>query len=213
MLGLIHEQKRSDAPIHWNPEKVYQYYAFTGWSNEQIFEQVMRPDLSPAVDMSPFDTNSIMIYPIPPGLANVVVGWTTDLSPMDKAFIGRVYPFKAVSPPEKVLKVGDAPVAGEIATDGQVAGYRFTAPKGRYVIEVNGATPVLVGLFGPSVVPTPSGSAAAEGLNVRLEAELDPADFPAAAGDQPVYRVQVRHKTPRAGTGPFSIRVAVNPSN
>ena len=57
---------------------------------------------------------------------------------MDKAFIGRVYPFKAVSPPEKVLKVGDAPVAGEIATDGQVAGYRFTAPKGRYVIEVNG---------------------------------------------------------------------------
>ncbi len=126
---------------------------------------------------------------------------------MDKAFIGRVYPFKVSSPPEKVLRVDGDAVNGQIATAGQVAGYRFTAPKGSYVIEVKGQTPVLVGLFGPSVVPTPSGSAAAEGVNPTLEVALDPANFPGAGGTEATYRVQVRHQLPRAGTGPFSIRV------
>ncbi len=72
-LGLTHEQKRPDAGLKWNEDKVYQEYSFTGWSKEQIFEQVMKPETDPAVNKTPFDTNSIMIYPIAKGLANIVV--------------------------------------------------------------------------------------------------------------------------------------------
>src|SRR5262249_15542660 len=153
-LGLVHEQKRPDAGLKWNEDKVYEYYAFTGWSKAKIFEQVMQTETDPALDKSPFDVNSIMIYPIPKGLANIEVGWTKDLSAMDKAFIARFYPFTVTSPPEKSLQVDGEAAQGEIAMAGQVARYRFKAPKGHYRIEASGATPVLIGLFGPALVPT-----------------------------------------------------------
>ena len=206
-LGLIHEQKRPDAGLIWHDDAVYKYYAFTGWSKEQIFEQVMKVELDPALDKSPFDVNSIMIYPIPKNLANIEVGWTKDLSAMDKAFIARFYPFSATSPAEKSLQVNGEAVQGEIAIAGQAARYRFKAPKGHYRIEASGATPVLIGLFGPARVPTMSGSAAAEGANATIEADLDPANFPTADNGPVTYRLEVRHQHPRTGTGPFAIRV------
>ena len=148
-LGLIHEQKRPDSGIVWNEDAVYEYYAFTGWKPEEIMDQVMRPFLGKPVDESPFDPTSIMIYPIPQGLANIVVGWTVDLSAMDKAFIGRLYPFDVATIPEKVIKVGVQPVEGKITQKGQVARYRFTVPRrARYSIEASGEMPVLMALYG-----------------------------------------------------------------
>ncbi len=207
-LGLIHEQKRPDAGIVWNEEAVYKAYAYTEWTRDQIKEQVMDPFTLPLVAVSPFDPKSIMIYPIDKGLANIVVGWTTDLSPMDKAFIGRIYPFPAPPLPQKVVEVGAAPMPDNIAQAGQVARYRFRVPKkATYEVVTAGETPLLVGLFGTMRIDPPGKVAAAEGLHASFEALLDP-DNPAIGTNPPgTYFLEVRHQTPRTGTGSFTIAI------
>jgi serralysin len=207
-LGLIHEQKRSDAGIVWNEAAVYKAYAYTGWTKEQIKSQVMEPFSEPLTDASPFDPESIMIYPIEKGLANIVVGWTKDLSPMDKVFIGRIYPFSARSIPQQVLHVGADPVAGEIAQAGQVAKYRFrVTKKAKYEVVTAGETPLLVGLFGAMRVDPPGKVAAAGGLNASFEAILDPDNPGIGTSPAGTYYLEVRHQMPRTGTGPFTIAI------
>jgi serralysin len=207
-LGLIHEQKRPDAGIMWNEEAVYRAYAYTGWTRDQIKNQVMDPFIQPLVDVSPFDPESIMIYPIEKGLANIVVGWTRDLSPMDKNFIGRIYPFPVPPLRQQVLAVGAAPMAGNIAQPGQVARYRFRVPrKATYEVVTTGETPLSVGLYGTMRIDPPGKVVAAGGLNASFEAILDP-DNPAIGTDPPgTYFLEVRHQTPRMGTGPFTIAI------
>jgi hypothetical protein len=211
-LGLIHEQKRVDVDIRWNEQAVYNYYSFTGWSKQQIFEQVMRPFTDKLIAITPRDLTSIMIYPIPKGLANVEVGWTKDLSPMDKLFISMMYP-----PPSrsiygkasmKVLTIGGKPVDNHLDI-GDLARYRFTVREdGGYVIETTGDTPLLIGLFGSPVIETPKHVSASEGLNARIEVEALKADNPnnvgLAAG---TYFLYVRHQQPRSGTGSFTVVV------
>jgi hypothetical protein len=205
-LGLIHEQKRPDAGIVWNEDAVYKYYAFTGWPNAQIKEQVMNPYTGPVVDRSPFDQVSIMIYPIPAGLANIVVDWTNDLSPMDKAFIARLYPFAVQSPAEQVLQVGGPARDGAIQQAGQVARYRFNVSEpGTYVIQAEGATPVLMALYGDTQIKTQfQKTAASEGANARITATLRANNPPPTP--RPYY-VEVRHQQPRTGTGTFRVSV------
>ena len=70
-LGLIHEQQRPDLPIKWNRDAVLNYYRFTNWNDEKIVNQVMAPFDGPMLFDSPFDPTSIMIYPIPRGLADI----------------------------------------------------------------------------------------------------------------------------------------------
>jgi hypothetical protein len=207
-LGLIHEQTRPDVSIGWIPDAVNNYYSFTGWSKDKIYEQVMKPSPYKALLKSPFDLKSIMIYPIPRGLAAIEVGWSMDLSPMDKVFIARFYPLKPAkpSPPEKELDLGDAWTDAEIKSPGQVIHFRFDAPKGDYAIETKGETPLLIGLFGPAVVPTMQGNAAADGVAPKIEGTLDPADFP-STDPTVTYRLEVRHQQPKQGVGPFAVRV------
>lgn len=208
-LGLIHEQKRPDAPIEWHEQEVFDYYAYTGWDNEQIREQVMKPFTGPLVDASPFDPTSIMIYPIPAGLANVVVDWTRELSPMDKLFISLLYPFDEPSTAFRAIMVDGPPVRGVVDRAGKLVRYRFTVPQnGRYVVEASGPSPVLIGVFGSSVIQTQQQRAAAtEGVNARIVADLK-ADLSNKSGLPPgTYFVFVRHQEPRTGTGSFSVAV------
>ncbi|KIW34626.1 uncharacterized protein PV07_01396 [Cladophialophora immunda] len=93
-LGCTHElQSPSADAIVWNRQAVYDYYQRTnGWSTQEVDAQVLTPD-NPNDDIdSMFDPTSIMCYPIPAGLANIVVGWNKHLSPMDEDFIASVYP-------------------------------------------------------------------------------------------------------------------------
>ena len=41
-----------------------------------------------------FDALSIMEYPIPAGLANIVVGWNREITDKDRGFIAKTYPAK-----------------------------------------------------------------------------------------------------------------------
>jgi serralysin len=207
-LGLIHEQTRPDVKIGWKPDAVYKYYSFTGWSKDQIDEQVMKPSPFKALRKSPFDLISIMIYPIPKGLAAIEAGGTKDLSPMDKVFIASFYPFKPAepSPPEKELELSDEWTNGEITAKGQVVRFRFDAPKGNYAIETKGETPLLIGLIGPANVASMQGNAAAEGTAPKIEGMLDPANFP-STDPTVTYRVEVRHQHPKVGRGAFAVRV------
>jgi hypothetical protein len=66
-LGLIHEQTRPDVPIGWKPDAVYKYYSFTGWSKDQINEQVMKPSPYKALRKSPFDLISSCLRPMARG--------------------------------------------------------------------------------------------------------------------------------------------------
>ena len=172
-LGLIHEQERPDIKITWNKQKVLESYRFTGWTDDQIIQQVMSVFKGTGIDKSPFDRESIMIYPIPFGLADVQADWTQNLSAMDKCFIGRVYPFVDRLLPERVLWLGKQ-AQGEIPSAGQVARYRLTvSERERYAITVSSPTPVLAALYGSPVIWTLSGVSAGEGKNVTIVAVLE----------------------------------------
>jgi len=205
-LGMIHEQQRPDLDIRWNRAAVLKYYRFTGWSKDTIEAQVMRPFQGRVIAATPFDPTSIMIYPIPHGLvSNYEAGWTRELSPMDKVFIGTVYPFSAIAPPRN-LKL-DAETAVEIARAGEIDCYRIAIGRdGQYEVKSSGS-PSLIALMGsPSIGPT-TRAPAAEGDPASFVAELK-ADSPNNRGDKPgTYYLYVRHKEGRTGTGHLKVQV------
>ena len=211
-LGLIHEQKRPDSGIEWIPDKVYEEYAYTQWCKAKIYEQVMKPFELALKAKTPFDETSIMIYPIKAGLAkNIVVGWMSDLSPMDKAFISKPYPFDVPILPLETLAIDDPEsAAGEIRRPGQVARYSIAVKKkGRYTIRAAGETPVLIALFGSDRIELPRKVAASEGPGAAIEsAVLDPENPGAEEHTDPgTYYLEVRHASPRTGTGKFRVAI------
>ena len=210
-LGLIHEQTRPDSGIKWynDDKQVYKYYAYTGWSENQIDAQVINPFAGKLIRVTPFDRSSIMIYPIPKGLANLVVDWNMDLSPMDKLFMGVLYPSDAGQTAFKPLKLGDPPLNDKIDVPDTLVRYRFSvSADGRYVIKTSGPTPLLIGLFGSAHIETPEKVAAVEGANARIEADLQ-ANNPNSSGLAPgTYYLYVRHQVPKTGTGPYSVALS-----
>ncbi len=99
MLGLIHEHQNPKGGINWNKPQVYD--DLTGppnWWDKQTVDINMFDRLSiDLLRVTAVDKSSIMMYAIP-------ISWTTDgfftdwneeLSAVDKAFIGTVYPFES----------------------------------------------------------------------------------------------------------------------
>lgn len=96
-LGCIHEHQSPPADIHWNKPVVYDYYRTTQtppWSQQKVDDNVFKKFTQAEITNSNFDRNSIMLYPIPPEFTTdgFSVGWNTDLSPIDIAFIQSNYP-------------------------------------------------------------------------------------------------------------------------
>ncbi|MEO6325213.1 MAG: M12 family metallopeptidase [Thermoanaerobaculia bacterium] len=93
-LGCIHEHQHPAGGIVWNKPEVYKYYKeHDGWSKEDVDEQIFaRYDADLLVLTKAADPQSIMMYPIPSGFANITVGWNRLLSQTDKTFIRSVYP-------------------------------------------------------------------------------------------------------------------------
>jgi serralysin len=96
-LGMIHEHQNPSAKIQWNRDAVYAYYARdpNRWSRADVDRNLFEtydPKLTQFTDCDP---RSIMMYPIPPEHldAGDPVGWNTELSDADKAFIASLYPF------------------------------------------------------------------------------------------------------------------------
>lgn len=92
-IGLEHEHQHPQGGIVWNREAVYAYYAKTqGWSRSMIDFQVLNRYTGSQFAGTKHDAKSIMQYPIPEGLANIVVGWNDKLTASDIAFLKSIYP-------------------------------------------------------------------------------------------------------------------------
>ncbi|AXT61966.1 peptidase M12 [Aquimarina sp. AD10] len=96
-LGLIHEHQNPVAGINWDKDAVYSYYAGppNNWSKAQVDNNLFRRYEANISNYSAYDPLSIMHYPIPAEhtLDRVAVGSNTNLSEIDKEFIGTIYPF------------------------------------------------------------------------------------------------------------------------
>ena len=95
-LGCIHEHQHPQGGVPWDKEKAYAYYAQNGWTREEVDFQVFQRYNLPSTQYSQFDPKSIMMYPVPEEITvgDFSVGWNTELSETDKAFIGKIYPFQ-----------------------------------------------------------------------------------------------------------------------
>jgi hypothetical protein len=93
-LGLMHEHQNPFANIPWDKPKVYAYYAATqGWSQQQVDQQVLNTLGWGPAQHTALDPLSIMAYSIPASLTTngFSIPWNTELSAMDKQFIGKAY--------------------------------------------------------------------------------------------------------------------------
>ena len=105
VLGLAHEHSNPDSGISWNKDVVYRDMTGppNGWRKEQVDATVLSTwsrDRFPFP--KPFDPFSVMAFPIP-------AEWTTDkfaigrnvrISPGDREFISRLYPYRDVAETE-----------------------------------------------------------------------------------------------------------------
>lgn len=93
-VGLDHEHQSPQATsLIWNKAAVYDYYGRTqGWSPQQIDFQVINRYSGQFFRGTSFDPHSIMEYPVPAGLANIVIGWNDKLTDFDTAFLKKIYP-------------------------------------------------------------------------------------------------------------------------
>ena len=96
-LGLLHEHESPLADIHWDKTAVYKYYMQPPncWDRAQIDTQVLTKERSgPDLVATAFDKQSIMCYAVASELTtdHKEIGWNTQLSETDKAFIKKFYP-------------------------------------------------------------------------------------------------------------------------
>lgn len=94
-LGLIHEHQSPGAAIKWNKKAVYKYYSENfEWNENVVNDSIFRKYAATRTQYTTYDPDSIMHYPIPAEFTTngASVGWNTNLSKMDKAFIKKMYP-------------------------------------------------------------------------------------------------------------------------
>ena len=94
-IGMDHEHQHPGGGLAliWNKPAVYAYYQRTqGWSKSQIDRQVLNRYKGGSWNGTEYDPTSIMEYPVPKGLANIVIGWNSKLSALDIAFLKQTYP-------------------------------------------------------------------------------------------------------------------------
>ncbi|MFM8319701.1 MAG: peptidase [Chloroflexota bacterium] len=200
-LGCFHEHQHPTAGIPWNRPAVYAAYAGPPnfWPPAKVDANVLNRYSETVTVYSGFDTASIMLYPIPRQLTDGVfeVGLNSDLSPVDRSYIGQVYPSAAGSLVQ--LVVDGAPQLAEIRRPGEEDDYCFqVATAGEYLLETTGSTDLKMGLYGPSdpLVQIAYNDDSGQGLNPLIRQSLQPGE----------YFLRVRHFRPR-GTGRYRIVV------
>lgn len=96
-IGGIHEHQNPRGGIRWNLPAVYEYFSGRPnyWTKEDIDFNVLQKYSIDQVNSSKFDPKSIMIYALPRELfvkGPKRMSENADLSPGDKAFVGKMYP-------------------------------------------------------------------------------------------------------------------------
>lgn len=200
-IGCIHEHQNPASSIPWDKPVVYRYYAGppNNWTKEQVDVNLFQTYDRTQTQFSEFDPHSIMLYPIPNEftIGDFEVGWNTDLSAVDKEFVGRIYPF--TEKPEHRLVIDGGALNESIGAPGELDKFTFAvAKRGRYRIETLGRLDLVMGLYGPDdekkLVRSDDDSGV--GLNPRIISTLSPG----------VYTVLVRHFSPKK-TGAYQIQV------
>ncbi|MFH7027557.1 MAG: M12 family metallopeptidase [Heteroscytonema crispum UTEX LB 1556] len=115
-LGCIHEHQHPEVAIPWNRDAVYRYYMGSpnNWPKDQVDTNLFQHYSKNITQFSQFDTQSIMLYPVPRELTTggFEVGWNKQLSETDKTFIGQMYPFNG-KPLSKVVIYSDSNYQGQ----------------------------------------------------------------------------------------------------
>ncbi|APZ94465.1 M12 family metallopeptidase [Fuerstiella marisgermanici] len=206
MIGMIHEhQNPDDNPIEWNKPVVIQALGGppNNWDLATIQHNMFDKYNLSQINGSEFDPASVMLYSFPPT-------WTLNdfhsepndvLSDVDKEFAARVYPGRngggGGSEPVE-LPVIEGAFSADIGQPGEEDLYTFTAKKaGRYVIETEGPTDLVMKLFGSGSVLIDQDDDGGVGRNSRIDTALVPGE----------YLVQVRHYNSSGGTGNYAIKV------
>jgi hypothetical protein len=95
-IGMIHEHSSPAAGIRWNKPVVYAALggAPNYWSKSTVEDNVFGRYSESRTQFTTFDPTSIMLYALPPSwtLDGMTFPENVELSPMDKAFVRRVYP-------------------------------------------------------------------------------------------------------------------------
>lgn len=106
--GMIHEHQSPKRPDDfWNEPAVYRSYGGppNNWGREQIKSNVIDRYSTSQTQYTEWDRASIMLYPLEAELLKnpaYATGWNKVLSAMDKAFLGRIYPFAAAPPTDEL---------------------------------------------------------------------------------------------------------------
>jgi hypothetical protein len=201
-LGLMHEhQSPAGGGIQWDRNKALEFYRQQGWSPDMIEEQVFKKlNENQTNHTGIIDKASIMMYPIPEGLTlnGFNVGWNKDISNLDKAFIGGIYPLKKKE--EMTLVIGGGPVTGFIHP-GQVDQYHFDVKSaGPLIIETHGGSALGMKLFDKSdrsTVPIRENEGGGDELNAMIATTLKPG----------TYFLDVYHQRRETGEGPYTITI------
>ncbi len=151
-LGCYHEHQNPSTSIPWNREAVYQYYQGPPnfWNRQQVDVNLFIRYSATISQFSEFDPQSIMLYPIPNEftIGDFEVGWNKELSQTDKDFVAILYPFE--QKPENELTIDGPAVAASIGAPGEIDTFTFVVSEGgRYRMETEGRTDVVMSLFGP----------------------------------------------------------------
>lgn len=200
-LGAVHEHQSPAGGVPWNRPAVYRFYAGPPnlWSKIDVDQNLFTRYDQNATQFSEFDPNSIMIYPIPKELTvgEYSVDWGTDLSSVDRSWMGVVYPYHPHGPFELVI---DGPaIRADIGEHGEWDEFHFrVAVPEEVVVETAGPTDVVVALAGPDdperIVAQDDDSGL--GHNARLSAVVSPGS----------YVVRVWHHWP-TGVGEYELTV------
>ncbi|MGK2915341.1 MAG: M12 family metallopeptidase [Porticoccaceae bacterium] len=207
-IGLAHEHQNPDGGIQWNEEVVLRELAGppNSWDEATIHHNVLRKYSANQINGTKFDPESIMLYFFPASwtLNGVSTKANEVLSKIDKQFIAgaKMYPGKGPTVDDAVeLKVNaQQRTAAAIGKFGEENLFRFTAvTDGRYLINTQGPTDVVMKLFGPNsptaVIAEDDDSGS--GTNARILTDL-------IAG---TYYLQIRHYNRASGVGNYSIKV------
>jgi hypothetical protein len=206
-IGLAHEHQSPFGGIQWNEAVVIAEAAKSPnfWSEDVARHNILRKYSVDQINGTAFDPDSIMLYFFPASWTLNGVGTKANdvLSRLDKDFISgaKMYPKTGTTIPDAVeLKVNARRrTPASIGKFGEEDLYKFTAEcDGRYVIDTQGPTDVVMKLFGPDSATSLIAEDDDSGINTnaRIAANL-------VSGQ---YYVQVRHYNRESGVGDYSIK-------
>ena len=94
-LSLRHEHLHPLGGIPWNRPVLYRELGKLGWTRDQVDMTYLNPIAADKVLATDFDTDSVMIYPIPQEwtIGDFEVPWRTELSVGDQEILHKLYPF------------------------------------------------------------------------------------------------------------------------